>query len=292
MTDPGHIPVPSLGQQGSNPFFEIRYSLIVPTYNRRLLVHAAVESALCWIGSRSDTEIIVVDDGSSDGTLDHLRHAFSEELHLGRLRLLSLAHNSGVARARNRGIAEARGIWLVFLDSDDLLEPTSAVPFRQYCDLYSDAGILFFRCRSTKSKNLLGLATKTAIHLDLRSYLCRWRYGECLPVVSRTAMTKIQYDESFNGWEGLTYARILAQGLGAVVVPQIARQYRTEGDDRLSSAAGTRSRIKSLARGHRVMLREFGRYLTIEKLILQAIKATAYTAWDIWLRLKSIRYSI
>ena len=89
-------------------------SVIIPTYNRCAMVIEAVESVM----AQRDVafELIVVDDGSSDGTVEQLRDRFAGE---SRIRLPSIAH-SGPAAARNRGVAVAQAELIAFLDSDDL----------------------------------------------------------------------------------------------------------------------------------------------------------------------------
>ena len=84
-------------------------SLIIPTFNRKDLLKRAVESAL---RSQVPTEIIIVDDGSTDGTDEMLRQNFPFANYL-------FQPNQGPAAARNRGIREAQGEWIAFLDSDD-----------------------------------------------------------------------------------------------------------------------------------------------------------------------------
>lgn len=88
-----------------------RVSVIVPTYNRRRLVVEAVESILRQ--SYGDFEVIVVDDGSSDGTSDALG-VFGDSVRVVR------QENRGPAAARNRGLAHSGGELIAFLDSDDL----------------------------------------------------------------------------------------------------------------------------------------------------------------------------
>jgi len=88
-----------------------RVSVIIPTYNRSRFVVEAVESVLCQ--SYDDFELIVVDDGSTDDTSSVLA-AFG-----GRIRVIR-QQNRGPAGARNRGLSEASGELICFLDSDDL----------------------------------------------------------------------------------------------------------------------------------------------------------------------------
>ena len=92
-----------------------RVSVIIPTYNRAALVKEAVASVLAQ--TYRDFELLVVDDGSTDGTLEALA-AFG-----GKIRVLASPDRGGVSAARNAGIAAAQGEWLAFLDSDDLWLP-------------------------------------------------------------------------------------------------------------------------------------------------------------------------
>jgi glycosyltransferase involved in cell wall biosynthesis len=89
-------------------------SVIIPTYNRSLLLRRAVRSVQCQ--SYTDIEIIVVDDASDDGT--DLLDIFSEHPRVP-LRYVRLEGHGGVSKARNRGVALSQGAWLAFLDSDD-----------------------------------------------------------------------------------------------------------------------------------------------------------------------------
>ncbi len=86
------------------------FSVIIPTYNRASFVTKAVDSVLRQ--TFKDYEIIVVDDGSTDTTMQALEQYG---------RAITIVHqvNSGVSAARNAGIRKATGRWIAFLDSDD-----------------------------------------------------------------------------------------------------------------------------------------------------------------------------
>jgi glycosyltransferase involved in cell wall biosynthesis len=88
----------------------LNISIIIPTYNRAHLLGRAIESVLAQ--TYEPIEIIVVDDGSEDGTKEFLRSKFSQCRYFHQ-------ENKGVSSARNYGIRKARGEWLAFLDSDD-----------------------------------------------------------------------------------------------------------------------------------------------------------------------------
>jgi glycosyltransferase involved in cell wall biosynthesis len=90
-----------------------RVTVIIPTYNRRDLVREAIASVTAQ--SYTDCEVIVVDDGSDDGTAEVVQQ-------FARIRYI-YQPNHGVSAARNAGVALAQGELLAFLDSDDLWQP-------------------------------------------------------------------------------------------------------------------------------------------------------------------------
>lgn len=91
-------------------------SIIISSYNHARFVAATVESALA---QTEPAEVIVVDDGSTDGSAEVL------QAYAGDVRLIRQP-NAGQAAAMNRGVAESRGELLIFLDCDDLLLPHAA----------------------------------------------------------------------------------------------------------------------------------------------------------------------
>lgn len=111
----------------------VSISVIIPTYNRARYVKKAIDSALAQ--TYKDYEIIVVDDGSTDGTRqalepyqDCIRYIYQE--------------NRGVAAARNLGIKSANATWVAFLDSDDRWIPEK-LAYQMDCVTQSDAQVCF-----------------------------------------------------------------------------------------------------------------------------------------------------
>jgi glycosyltransferase involved in cell wall biosynthesis len=91
-------------------------SVVVPTYNRCAMVSEAIDSVLGQ--SFEDFDLIVIDDGSTDGTDQQIPPLTDDRIRFQRI------EHSGPAAARNRGVALARAAMIAFLDSDDLWAPT------------------------------------------------------------------------------------------------------------------------------------------------------------------------
>lgn len=93
-------------------------SVVVPAYNVERYVATAVGSVLQDPGMA--VEVIVIDDGSTDGTAAVVEAMAQTD---GRIRLLRQPRNGGPSRGRNRGIEEARGTYVAFVDADDWCAP-------------------------------------------------------------------------------------------------------------------------------------------------------------------------
>ena len=88
----------------------MKISVVIPTFNRISLVARAIDSVLKQ--SLNPYEIIVVDDGSDDGTSEMIQNKYKS------IKLIQ-QQNNGVSAARNNGIKHAKGDWIALLDSDD-----------------------------------------------------------------------------------------------------------------------------------------------------------------------------
>ncbi|MFD1736776.1 glycosyltransferase [Bacillus salitolerans] len=92
---------------------------IVPVYNCQDYIEKAIQSLLKQ--TFPIKEIIIVDDGSNDGTLEIIEKLHSQN---SSLKLVRQSTNLGVSSARNKGISEASNEWILFLDADDFVEDT------------------------------------------------------------------------------------------------------------------------------------------------------------------------
>ncbi len=95
-------------------------SVIIPTYNHGPFLERCIESCYAQEGLAEDPEVVIVDDGSDDGTWDQLK---AWKSHRWPNLLLLRQANSGLSAARNRAMQRATGAVLVFQDADDVMPP-------------------------------------------------------------------------------------------------------------------------------------------------------------------------
>ena len=110
------------------------FSIIMPLYNKAPYVRKAVESVVGQ--TYGDWELIVVDNGSTDGSGEIVA-----EITDSRIRIVRLEEIIGPGGARNRGVAESTAQWICFLDSDDWWEPTFLEEMAGLIERHHDAGI-------------------------------------------------------------------------------------------------------------------------------------------------------
>lgn len=109
-------------------------SILTPAYNAEIYISQAITSIIDQ--SYSNWELIIIDDGSSDSTKDIIK-SFQDS----RIKLITQS-NSGVSRARNRGLEIARGKYITFLDADDILPPQSISLRVQYLEANRDIDLV------------------------------------------------------------------------------------------------------------------------------------------------------
>lgn len=158
-------------------------SVIVPVYNRASMIGAAIDSAL-HAAPGLPMEVVVVDDASTDDTASVVIARDDD-----RIRLLRLVENGGQSAARNRGLDAARGKYVKFLDSDDILLPGrlpaevraldegADIVISGWCEGYPDGRRTVFDAPELESivdDVLAGRAVPTSSALYRRQGATRW----------------------------------------------------------------------------------------------------------------------
>lgn len=104
-----------------NDSSSIKFSVVMPTYNRSRCITRAIDGFLAQ--THENFELIIVDDGSTDGTENIIRNTYSDELIDKRIIYIRLHDNVGVCRARNIGLSYAGGEWIAYADTDNEVRP-------------------------------------------------------------------------------------------------------------------------------------------------------------------------
>lgn len=113
----------------------MKFSVIIPLYNKVPYVSKAIGSVLSQ--TYGDYELVIMDDGSMDGSFDTAQKVIEGHEHC----YLYRQQNTGVSMARNNAVALSQGEYLCFLDADDWWEPTFLEEMSKLTEEYPDAGI-------------------------------------------------------------------------------------------------------------------------------------------------------
>jgi glycosyltransferase involved in cell wall biosynthesis len=207
-------------------------SIVIPCYNRAALVGQAIDSALAH---GAGAEVVVVEDGSTDGSWDAIA-AYG-----ARVRGFRIA-NGGVSAARNFGVAQARGAFIRFLDSDDRMAPqgVSALVAAQRAAppeaiMFGDASAIGPDGAALATCGY-GYAAVAPAGPIARATLLSRIMSPLLPLYPRAALQRLGgFDTSFTLGEDQELAvRLAAAGYAFHRVPIVVAEVREHGGERLS----------------------------------------------------------
>jgi glycosyltransferase involved in cell wall biosynthesis len=222
-------------------------SILIPAFNAEAWIADTIASALGQTWKR--TEIIVVDDGSTDQTLAEARRFDSERV------CVLTQSNRGAAAARNLALARSQGDYIQWLDADDLLAPDKvakqieAVPFcRSRRTLLSSAWGHFI-CRSNRAT-----FTPTPLWCDLAPV--EWlllKMGQNLHMQPATWLVSRELTQAAGPWDtrlsldddGEYFCRVLLASDGTHFVPQAKTFYRRSGFASLSNVDCSSRKLES-----------------------------------------------
>jgi glycosyltransferase involved in cell wall biosynthesis len=206
-------------------------SIVIPCYNQARFVAATVASALAQ--REPPLEVIVVDDGSTDDVAGALA------AYAGRITLLRQA-NRGLAGARNSGLRAASGAYLLFLDSDDQLEPEALGRLRALLDAQPECGLAYCAWRQIDASGteVLGEVHPGA-HVDpLRSLLLRrFFFFASGALIRRTCLEQVgAFDEELPwGEDADMWLRIAHAGYGFAYLDAVLLRYRVHAGSMTSA---------------------------------------------------------
>ena len=223
-------------------------SVILSTYNRAMLLPRSIGSVLGQ--TDGDLELIVVDDGSEDDSAAVVRE-FADP----RVRYLRLSRNHGLPAARNAGLAEARGAYVAFQDSDDewhteklarqrrvlAAHPEAAIVYSDMRRVCADGRVVYHRSPTIVRGRLIDPDTRY-----WQSYMLAMQ-----PVLMRReCLEDLRFDERLVRFEDLDLHLRLAERYEFVHMPEALVDYReTDGltTDMTAEFAGRRQLLRKYA---------------------------------------------
>lgn len=213
-------------------------SFVVAAYNADLTIERALRSALAQKGV--SVEVVVVDDRSTDFTLDVVRSVGDD-----RVRLIALDENRGPGGARNAGLRAAKGRWIAILDADDAVRPERMARLIGRAERAgASIGVdnlavarasdrrckIMFSPAALSRKPVLSLADFIDGNIVFKS---TFNFGYMKPIFERRFLEAngLCYDETLRiGEDYLLLAAALARGGGCVIEPEPGYIYHiTEG---------------------------------------------------------------
>ena len=227
----------------------ISISVVIPTYNRLHYLPATLDSVLAQ--TQPADEIIIVDDGSSDGTRAYCEQVAQIE---PRLRYV-YQDNAGPALARNRGIELAQGEFIKFVDSDDLLMPDCLARMAQcFAQGSADLGVVHSRYRYIDEQGK-ALAEATPFHAVRGHVLCyllehldgNVLFGSC--TIRREALLAVgmfRPERDFTNAEDVELLIRLASRYAFDYVDSILLDYRQHSGSVQNARATAEGRLKAL----------------------------------------------
>ena len=224
----------------STPFF----SVVITTYNRARIVCRCIDA--CLSQDFAEFEVVVVDDGSSDGTEAMLRERYDDP----RLRVVAHEANRGINPARHTGSVEATGEWVVVVDSDDELLPGALSRLRELIGELPP-GVRVLRSRQMHDD---GHVTPSFVPEGPYGYEGRIRWAEAeggndaARCLRRTVFATTPYIDGRRGAMETLFELNLAERETSVCVEDVLTKVHSDAPDSWLRAASSAAVIPRLRR--------------------------------------------
>lgn len=194
-------------------------SIIIPSYNQRAFLEEAIESAL---NQTELCEVIVVDDGSTDDSL-LMAQAYKSEI-----KVISQV-NKGLASARNTGIMNATGDWILPLDADDVLLENCVA----FLDGEADVIAPSFRTFGTTNSVVILMPNPTLEDFEVAN-----RIGYCSLIRKSALLAVGGYSPKMTwGYEDYhLWFNLLSRGYTIQTIPKVLWKYRTKENSMITTA--------------------------------------------------------
>lgn len=232
----------------------VTFSIVMAAYDRAHTLPRALASVRAQ--TRDDWEVIVVDDGSRDGTEKLVRDLEAAD---PRIRYVKHPVNRGVTAAKNTGFDHVRGDWVMTLDSDDEMVPQALAIFgRTLIDVAPDLDAVACNCFDSRTGRFTGRGLAHDQYITLSTRLDRQR-GEHWGMFHRRILGAHRFNEHVRGYEDVLWTKIHEHAKW-YYLHRALRIYHTEGSDRLTSKETPEQR-RRLYEIYRVIVDEEPEYL-------------------------------
>ena len=209
-------------------------SVVIPTYNRGRLLSQTLDSVLAQ--TYRPIEVVVVDDGSTDGAgqvVEEWARAHSNGVSDLSVRCCFQVH-SGSAAARNRGLAEAKGSYIQFFDSDDIMFPENLAA--KAAILQKEAAVDFVACDYSRfvddPRNAVETVCLSSADHTLVNHVLYCVLTTHAPLYRRAALERVgPWEESLTRWDDLEFAsRVITEKLNGIWLDRVLYAVRDHGD--------------------------------------------------------------
>lgn len=177
-----------------------KISVIIPLFNKEKAIKTTIYSVLCQ--TFGDFEIVVINDGATDNSVSVV-----QSIHDDRIRII-MQDNLGVSAARNHGIDEALGNWILFLDADDILLPNALMELYNIVNLNQvEVGCANFYILTKKYKLKRYIYSFNGVTNNINKQIvfdkAFMRTGNCL--ISKEILYKEHFNQNLKRYEDLDF---------------------------------------------------------------------------------------
>jgi glycosyltransferase involved in cell wall biosynthesis len=226
------------------------FSIITPTFNRGHLLPRIWESLKNQ--AFRDFEWIIIDDGSTDNTKE-IVNSFNDP----RLVFERFPQNRGVNAARNKGLDLARGKYVFYVDSDDLLLPNALEIFlKLWNEVPEDVGCIITPCLDLETKKKIGFSEKEKMYLNYEDIVCERKIsGEMNACWKREIIGNERLPEEIIGCEAILWWR-LAKKTKIFFCDIPTKLYSQAKVGRLSSSDKIIQNASKMIKGYEILVQE------------------------------------